>query len=459
MTEEQQKKQMKLTFASNERGEALNESGEGAEAEVAVWDNTEIPVPESVMEEVANALNLKEAYFEVRANQGAPGIDKMTVEQLGDYLASNRDKLSQSLLDGTYRPKPVRRVEIEKTGGGTRKLGVPCAVDRLVQQAILRVVNRYWDSSFSEFSFGFRPKRSQHQAVKQAQKYVSSGKQWVVDIDLEKFFDRVNHDVLMALVAKRVKDKRLLKLIRAFLNAGVMEEGVVIEEDEGTPQGGPLSPWLSNVMLDELDKELEKRQLNFVRYADDCNIYVASERAGQRVLEGITQFLGKKLRLRVNEEKSAVGRPWERKFLGFTYTRTKLRVRIAPKSIDRAKDKLRELTNSRRGGSLTTIIDELAKYLKGWREYYSICEVTGEFRDIERWLRRRLRCLIWTRWKTRTKRYQALTSRAVPKALAQSTASSGKGVWRLSASQALSIALPNKYFDEIGLPRIYSGGT
>lgn len=458
MTEKQQKKQMKLTFVSDGRGEAPKEAGEGAEAEVAVW-NTEIPVPENVMEEVANVLNLKEAYFEVKANQGAPGIDKMTVEQLGDYLASNRDKLSQSLLNGTYRPKPVRRVEIAKADGGTRKLGVPCAVDRLVQQAILRVVNRYWDGSFSEFSFGFRPKRSQHQAIKQAQEYVSSGKQWVVDIDLEKFFDRVNHDVLMALVAKRVKDKRLLKLIRAFLNAGVMEEGVVIEEEEGTPQGGPLSPWLSNVMLDELDKELEKRQLDFVRYADDCNIYVASERAGQRVLEGITQFLGKKLRLRVNEEKSAVGRPWERKFLGFTYTRTKLRVRIAPKSIDRAKDKLRKLTSPGRGGSLATIITELSTYLRGWRQYYSICEVTGEFRDIERWLRRRLRCLIWTRWKTRQKRYHELISRGVPKGLAQSTASSGKGVWRLSASQGLSIALPNKYFDEIGLFRIYSGST
>jgi RNA-directed DNA polymerase len=458
MTEEQQKKQLKLTFSWKEGGETPGSEEEGAEEEMATGE-TEVPVPESLMEEVANALNLKEAYFEVRANKGAPGIDHMSVEQLGDYLMRNRDELSQSLLNGTYEPKAVKRVEIPKPGGGTRKLGVPTARDRLVQQAILRVVQRYWDHTFSEFSYGFRPKRSAHQAVQQAQKYVSSGQQWVVDIDLEKFFDRVNHDVLMALVAKRVKDKRLLKLIRAFLNAGVMEDGVVIEEEEGTPQGGPLSPWLSNVMLDELDKELERRQLRFVRYADDCNIYVASERAGKRVMEGITKFVGKKLRLKVNEEKSAVGRPWERKFLGFTFTRSKLKVQIAPKSIDRAKDKLRGMTSPIRGDSLKKIITELSKYLRGWRQYYSICEVTSEFQRIERWLRRRLRCLIWTRWKTRKKRYKELTTRKVNANLAACTAGSSKGAWRLSATQAMSIALPNKYFDDLGLPRIYSGGT
>jgi RNA-directed DNA polymerase len=459
MTEEQQKKQLKLTFSEKSRGETPSETGRGAEEGMAVGE-AEVPVPESLMEEVANALNLKEAYFEVKANRGAPGIDGMTVEQLGEYLLRNRDRLSQSLLDGTYKPTAVKRVEIPKPGGGTRKLGIPTAVDRLVQQAILRVVQRYWDRSFSEYSFGFRPNRSAQQAVQQAQKYVSSGQQWVVDIDLEKFFDSVNHDVLMALVAKRVKDKRLLKLIRAFLNAGVMEEGVVIEEkEEGTPQGGPLSPWLSNVMLDELDKELEKRHLNFVRYADDCNIYVASERAGKRVMEGITNFVGKKLRLKVNEEKSAVGRPWERKFLGFTYSRSKLKVQIAPKSIDRAKDKLRKMTSPMRGGKLVEIIEELSKYLTGWRQYYSICELTGEFRDIERWLRRRLRSLLWTRWKTGKRRFEELTRRGVAPQLAQTTAGSSKGPWHLSASQALSMALPNKYFEDLGLPRIYSGGT
>lgn len=458
MTKEQQNKQVKLTFTGKKQGETVAESGEGAEEEVATGD-TKLPVPEGLMEEIANALNLKEAYFEVKANKGKPGIDKMNVDQLGEYLVHNRDKLSQSLLDGTYRPQPVKRVEIPKSDGGTRKLGVPTVMDRLVQQAILRVVQRYWDHTFSESSFGFRPKRNAHQAIQQAQKYVSSGKQWVVDLDLEKFFDRVNHDVLMALVAKRVKDKRLLKLIRAFLNAGVMVDGVVIEEEEGTPQGGPLSPWLSNVMLDELDKELEKRQLHFARYADDCNIYVASERAGSRVMEGITQFLNKKLRLKVNEEKSAVAHPWERKFLGFTFTRIEYRVRIAPKSIDRAKDKLRTLTSPLRGGTMSTIIEELNRYLTGWRQYYSICEETKQFRNIESWLRRRLRCLLWIRWKTGKKRLQELRKRDVRADLARRTAYGSKGPWRMSASPALHFALPTKYFDTLGLTRIYSEGT
>lgn len=458
MTEEQQKKQIKLTFSWTSCGETAGDASKGAETQVAK-EEIETPVPESLMEEVASALNLKEAYFEVKANKGAPGVDNMTVESLGEYLYSNREKLSQSLLDGTYRPKAVKRVEIPKPGGGTRKLGVPTAVDRLVQQAILRVVQRYWDHTFSESSFGFRPNRSAHQAVRQAQQYVCSGQQWVVDIDLEKFFDRVNHDVLMALVAKRVKDKRLLKLIRAYLNAGVMEEGVIIEEKEGTPQGGPLSPWLSNVMLDELDKELEKRQLRFVRYADDCNIYVSSERAGKRVMDGISGFLNKKLRLKVNAEKSAVGRPWERKFLGFTCTRITLKVQIAPKSLDRAKDQLREMTNPKRGGSMTTIIKELSTYLTGWRQYYSISELPSAFKALDQWLRRRLRSLHWARWKTGRKRYQELIQRGVPAHLARTTAGSSKGTWHLSACQALSAALPNKYFDDLGLPRLYLDGT
>ena len=458
MTEEQPKKQLRLNLSWSKQGETLNSTERGAEAEVAN-NETGSPVPESLMEEVAGALNLMEAYFEVRVNKGKPGIDNMSVEQMGEFMAHNRDKLSQSLLDGTYKPKPVKRVDIPKPDGGTRKLGIPTVKDRVVQQAILRVVQRYWDHTFSEASFGFRPNRSAHQAVKQAQKYVSSGQQWVVDIDLEKFFDRVNHDVLMALVAKRIKDKRLLKLIRAFLNAGVMEDGVIIEEEEGTPQGGPLSPWLSNVMLDELDKELEKRQLKFVRYADDCNIYVSSERAGIRVMEGITAFLGKKLRLKVNEEKSAVARPWERKFLGFTFTRIELKVRIAPKSLDRAKDKLRGLTKPTRGDTMSTIIKELRTYLTGWSQYFSICEVDFEFESLDKWLRRRLRALHWIRWKTAKKRYKELTALGVSPKWAYRTAHSSKGSWRISLSRPLNTAFPIKYFDAMGLPRVYSGGT
>ena len=458
MTDEQQKKQLKLTYRWNKEGEALNDPTKGAESEMAT-NETETLVPESLMEEISNALNLKEAYFEVKANKGKPGIDKMSVDEMGEYLVRNRDKLSQSLMDGSYKPKPVKRVEIPKPDGGTRKLGVPTVMDRVVQQAILRVIQRYWDHTFSEHSYGFRPNRSAHQAVKQAQKYVSSGQQWVVDIDLEKFFDRVNHDVLMALVAKRIKDKRLLKLIRAFLNAGVMTDGVIVEEEEGTPQGGPLSPWLSNVMLDELDKELEKRQLRFVRYADDCNIYVASERAGHRVLEGITQFLQKKLRLKVNEHKSAVAHPWERKFLGFTFTRIGLKVQIAQKSLDRAKDRLRLLTSPTRGGTMFTIISELKTYLTGWLEYYSICEAYNHFSNLEGWLRRRLRSLHWSRWKTSEKRYRELRAHGVEDSLSRRTAYGSKGTWRMSASPALHIALSNKYFTDLDLPRIHPRGT
>lgn len=458
MTEEQQKKQLKLTFTWEKKGETRRNAGKGTESEMAEGD-TGVPVPESLMEEVADALNLKEAYFEVAANKGSPGIDGMTVDQLGEYMMHHREKLIQRLMNGEYKPKPVKRVDIEKPGGGTRTLGIPCVLDRLVQQAVMRVVQRYWDHTFSESSYGFRPNRSAHQAVQQAQSYVQDGLQWVVDIDLEKFFDRVNHDVLMSLVAKRMKDKRLLKLIRAFLNAGIMEDGVVIEKDEGTPQGGPLSPWLSNVILDELDKELEKRKLKFVRYADDCNIYVKSERAGQRVMESITKFLSTKLRLKVNDEKSAVGRPWERKFLGFTFSRTKLKLMVSPVALDRARAKLREMTKRKRGDTIETIVKELTQFIVGWRSYFAIGTRSREFRDMDKWLRHRLRSLIWTRWKTPKTRLKELTKRGVSDLIAICTANSSKGPWHLSATKALSYALPNRSFDDLGLPRFYSSGT
>ena len=451
MTGKQQKKQLKLPLNWERKGEAKTAPGEGTEPDVVACEPG-IPVPESLMEEVASALNLKEAYLEVRANGGAPGIDGMTVNQLDDYIAKHREKLSQRLMDGTFVPRPVKRVEIEKPGGGTRKLGIPCVIDRLVQQAILRVVQRYTDDTFSESSFGFRPNRSAHDAIRTAQEYVRNGFTWVIDIDLEKFFDRVNHDILMSLVAKRFKDKRLLKLIRAFLNAGVMENGLVTEQEEGTPQGGPLSPWLSNVMLDELDKELEKRNLSFARYADDCNIYVQSERAGLRVMASITKFLSKKLRLTVNAQKSAVGRPWERKFLGFTFTRKELKIAVSPVALVRAKDRIRELTKRKRGGSKTEIFRELAQYLNGWRGYYEVAETKGTFQELDKWLRRRLRALLWHRWRTPKARYKELIKHGVSPTLAACTAGSSKGTWHLSLGQALSIALPISYFTDRGIP-------
>lgn len=463
MTEKQQKKQTKLPLTWKARGEAPDSQHAGTESVVAT-DETTSPMPESampdlLMEELASTINLKEAYFEVRSNKGSPGIDGMTVDDYGKYYLDHHIELSQSLLNGTYSPKPVKRVEIPKPGGGTRKLGIPTVQDRVVQQAILRVVQRYWDHTFSESSYGFRPNRNQHQAIRQAQKYVSGGQQWVVDMDLEKFFDRVNHDILMALVAKKIKDKRLLKLLRAFLNAGIMEDGVIIEEEEGTPQGGPLSPWLSNVMLNELDRELEKRTLHFVRYADDCNIYVASERAGIRVLAGITQFLAKKLKLKVNEEKSAVARPWERKFLGFTFTRKDLKVQVAPKSIDRAKDKIRKITDPLRGDAEPTIIAELTSYLLGWQQYYSICETSQGLRNLDGWIRRRLRNFLWLRWRNGSNRERQLLKRGVNPRLAKRTAHGSKGSWRMSGSKAVQTALPNKYFAKLGVPCISIGGT
>jgi len=456
MTDKRQKNRKQTAYIRKGTGEARTSGVEGFESGMVIGE-IGIPVPEQLMEEIADVRNLKEAYFRVRSNKGSAGIDKMTVEELGGYLLRHYDEISQQLLQGTFKPQPVRRVEIPKSTGGTRKLGIPCAIDRLIQQALLQVVQKYWDSTFSEHSYGFRPGRSQHQAIEQAQKYVCSGLQYVVDLDLEKFFDRVNQDILMGLVAKRLKDKRVLKLIRAFLNAGIMENGVVQPQEEGVPQGGPLSPWLSNVMLDELDRELEKRKLNFIRWADDCNIYVGSERAGKRVMESITSFLSKRLKLKVNTEKSAVGRPWERKFLGFTFLkRESLRRRIAPQALERAKTKIRELTRRKRGGTLELIVEEIARYLNGWIGYFGYGEVKSDVESLEKWVRRRLRCLIWKRWKTSKKRFKELRKRDVNEGLARRTAGSSKGAWHLSNSKALSYSLPNKFFRNLGLPDLLS---
>ena len=358
---------------------------------------------ERMMEEICEQENCREALRRVKANKGSPGVNGMTVDALPAYLVQHWPEIRAQLLSGTYRPQPVRRVEIPKPDGGMRKLGVPTVLDRMIQQAVLQVLQRRWDAEFSDHSYGFRPGRSPHQAVARAQQYIIEGCGWVVDLDLEKFFDRVNHDRLMARIAQRISDKRLLKLIRAFLTAGVMENGLVSAVDEGTPQGGPLSPLLSNLVLDELDRELERRGHRFVRYADDCNIYARSERAGQRVMESVTSFIEKRLKLKVNAQKSAVARPEERTFLGFTFRRLgaspALRRSIAPKAMRRLKERVREITRRNRGVSMKCRVEELSAFLRGWRAYFGFCQTPEVFESLDSWMRRRLRAVQWKQWR------------------------------------------------------------
>src|SRR5712692_4998156 len=411
-----------------------------------------------LMEEVCERDNLKEALRRVKANKGSAGVDGMTLGAITDYLKQHWPAIREQLLSGTYEPKPVRRVEIAKPDGGMRKLGIPSVLDRFVQQAVMQVLQRRWDPTFSEHSHGFRPQRSAHQAVAKAQQYIAEGNRWVVDLDLEKFFDRVNHDKLMAAIARRVSDKRMLKLIRAFLESGVMENGLVSPVEEGTPQGGPLSPLLSNLVLDELDRELERRQHRFVRYADDCNIYVASERAGKRVMQSVTGFLRRRLKLKVNEAKSAVARPQERKFLGFSFSNGKEpKRRIAPKALLRCKQRVRELTRRTRGISLQQMTKELATYLRGWKSYFGFSQTPSVLHRLEEWIRRRLRSVIWKQWKRGKVRFEKLRQRNIRPALAAQTAGSPHGPWRVANSPALSSAFPIAYFDALGLPRLLDG--
>src|SRR5690348_1128388 len=369
-----QNKQVELSLGTGARGEAPNAAAQESEARAAatVFERPAAAGPS--MEAIVERENLKKALAQVKRNKGAAGVDGMSVDKLSTHLKEHWPTIRTQLLDGSYKPQPLRRVEIPKASGGLRPLGIPTVLDRFIQQAVMQVLQAEWDGTFSETSFGFRPGRSAHQAVERAQAYIASGHTVVVDIDLEKFFDRVNHDILMGLVAKRVTDKRLLKLIRAFLNAGVVEGGLVGPTEEGTPQGGPLSPLLSNLMLDVLDKELEKRGHCFVRYADDCNIYVRSRKAGERVLASIEKFLAKRLKLKVNKAKSAVAKPSIRKFLGFSFTGGKEpRRRIAPQALDRFKARVRELTRRTRGQSLAQIVKKLSVYLIGWRGYFGFC--------------------------------------------------------------------------------------
>jgi RNA-directed DNA polymerase len=455
MSDRRQKNQLKLALDREYKGEAPNGLTEGTES-LAAKRRAESPaMGKQLMEEVCERENCKRALARIKANKGSAGVDGITVQQLPEHLKQHWPAIREQLLSGTYKPQPVKRVEIPKPDGGMRKLGIPTVLDRFIQQAVMQVLQSSWDRTFSEHSYGFRPGRSAHQAVRAAQQHIAAGYRWVVDLDLEKFFDRVNHDKLMAKIAERVGDKRLLKLIRAFLTAGVLEGGLVNPVDEGTPQGGPLSPLLSNIVLDEFDRELERRGLRFARYADDSNIYVRSRRAGARVMQRIMRFITTKLKLKVNESKSAVARPWERKFLGFSFTNAGVpKRRIAPKAVDRFKGRVRELTSRTRGVSMERMAEELSRYLRGWIGYFGKCETPSVLESLERWFRRRLRSAIWKQWKRGSARFAELRKRGVGKDLAAQTAGSAHGPWRLADSPGLHIALPNAYFDSLGIPRL-----
>jgi RNA-directed DNA polymerase len=436
------------------RGEAQEDRRGETESLRAVNEDESAANTDRMMEEICEWGNLKAAIQQVKANKGSAGIDGRTVEELPDY----RELLviREQLLSGTYKPQPVKRVEIPKPDGGVRKLGIPTVLDRFVQQAVMQVLQKRWDRTFSESSYGFRPGRSAHQAVAQAQQHIAAGYGWVVDLDLEKFFDRVNHDKLMGRVAKRVQDKRLLKLIRAFLNAGVMENGLVSPSVEGTPQGGPLSPLLSNLVLDELDRELERRGHRFTRYADDCNIYVRSQRAGERVMESIKSFITRRLKLKVNETKSAVARPQERKFLGFSFSiGPEIRRRIAPQAIERFKARIREITGYAKGMSFDQMMAKLAPYMRGWRGYFGYCDTPDVLIHLTCWVRRRLRAALWRQWKTPRRRRAMLLQLGVRGTLVGSTATSSRGPWPLSGTRALCFGLTNAYFRARGLPSLF----
>jgi RNA-directed DNA polymerase len=447
-----QQNQIELNLGTGAKGEAAGTAAQGTEAGATKACLERSAVAEPSMEAVVERENLRTALAQVKRNKGAAGIDGMSVGDLPAYLKEHWPAIRAQLLEGTYKPQPVRRVEIPKASGGQRPLGIATVLDRFIQQAVMQVLQAEWDGTFSEASFGFRPGRSAHQAVERAQAYIASGHDVVVDLDLEKFFDRVNHDILMGLIAKRVTDKRILKLIRGVLTAGVLADGLVSPTEEGTPQGGPLSPLLSNLMLDVLDKELEKRGHYFVRYADDCNIYVRSQRAGERVMAGVEKFLAKRLKLKVNKAKSAVAKPSVRKFLGFSFTAGKEpRRRIAPQALARFKARVRWLTRRTCGQSLAQIVRELSIYLVGWRGYFGVCQTPSVLRSLDEWSRRRLRAIAWKQWKRGRARFAELRPRGVGRDLAAQTAGSPRGPWRLANSPALTIALPNRFLGSLGL--------
>jgi group II intron reverse transcriptase/maturase len=410
------------------------------------------------MERVVERGNAKTALKRVRQNKGSPGVDGMTVDELPKYLVENWTTIRAQLLAGTYQPKPVREVEIPKNGGGVRKLGIPSALDRFLQQCILQVLQPMFDPTFSEHSHGFRPGRRAHDAVCEAQRYIQEGRRVVVDVDLEKFFDRVSHDVLMGRLVKRIGDKRMLGLIRRYLTAGIMANGVVMERYEGTPQGGPLSPLLANVLLDEVDKELERRGLCFVRYADDLNVYVRSRRAGEGAMQTLRRLYAD-LRLRINEAKSAVACPQDRKFLGYSFwydEGDEVKRRVAPKALEAMKDRVREITSRTRGRSLHAVVAELRRYLPGWKAYFCLDESPRTFHSLDAWIRRRLRAVQLKQWGRGAKVFRELRARGLSKRAAAEVAAHCKHWWRTAGHVALHTALPNSYFARIGVPRLAS---
>ena len=404
------------------------------------------------MEVILGRENMMAALRRVEANKGAPGTDGMSVEELRVYLVANWPRIKEDLLAGRYRPAPVRGVEIPKPGGGKRLLGIPTVLDRLIQQAMHQGLMPLFDPGFSNSSFGFRPGRSAHQAVLAARSHIAAGRRWVVDIDLEKFFDRVNHDVLMARVARQVADKRVLRLIRRYLQAGLMLGGMTTARQEGTPQGGPLSPLLSNILLDDLDKELERRGHAFCRYADDCNIYVRSRRAGERLMAGLSRFLAERLRLAVNLAKSAVDRPWKRTFLGYTVTAHKEpRLRVAATSVGRLRDKLRDLFRQGRGRFVGRTVEALAPLLRGWMQYFRLAQAKGVFEELDGWLRRKLRCILWRQWKRPRTRATRLRQRGLDEARASASANNGRGPWWNAGASHMNDAFRKTFFDQLGL--------
>ncbi|KKE79011.1 MULTISPECIES: group II intron reverse transcriptase/maturase [Oceanobacillus] len=410
-----------------------------------------------MLERILSRENLIQALTRVEGNKGSHGVDEMPVQNLRAHILEHWTTIRGQLEKGTYYPQPVRRVEIPKPNGGKRKLGIPTVMDRFLQQAIAQVLTDIYDPTFSQHSYGFRPKRRGHDAVREARNYIKQGYRWVVDMDLEKFFDKVNHDRLMRTLSQRINDSRVLKLIRRYLQAGVMEDGIVRPNTEGAPQGGPLSPLLSNIVLDELDKELEKRGLHFVRYADDCNIYVRSKRAGLRVMKSITKFIEGKLKLKVNEQKSAVDRPWKRKFLGFSFTvhKEKPKIRVSKESVQRFKQRIRELTSRRKSMNMKDRIEKLNRYLVGWLGYYQLADTPSIFKGLDSWIRRRLRMIRWKEWKKVKTKYKNLMKQGINKGKAWEWANTRKAYWRIANSPILHKALGDRYWSNQGLKSLY----